>query len=147
MKLLLSSLLLFAGCATLNADYVYCGNVDVLAVNIKADSVLTCQDALRVTNSAYELLWQQAAGPLNDSWRVEYTWGGIDVTGASAKIEPQQRLIRVKSSVPESIFHELLHAYMTETRTGGRNQHRKMCENAKWLKLEKDFGVAPYCQY
>lgn len=146
-KLLLTSLLLLSSCATLVSNYTYCGNVDVLAVHVKEGTELSCPEALRITNSAYELLWQQAAGPLNEQWRVDYIWGLIDVIGASAKIEPDQRRITVSVSESESVFHELLHAYMTETHSGGRNQHRTMCSNSKWQQLEKNFGVHAYCQY
>ena len=147
MRQLLLSALLFSSCAALRVppESAYCGNVDVLAIHVKNGSSLTCEHAMRVSNDAYELLWQKAAGPLNENWQVEYTWGIIDVTDASAKISPREHLIVVQEASPHNLFHELLHAYMTEMHTGGRNQHKTMCANAKWRQLEKDFGVPEYC--
>ena len=143
MRKLLASLLVFSSCATFfnAAPQTYCGNVDVLSVYTEGN----CKEAMQITNDAYELLWQKAAGPLNEQWRVEFTWGAIDVSGSWAKTDPRARLIVVRSVAMPSIFHELLHAYMMETHTGGRNQHRKMCANKVWRKLEDDFGVKPYC--
>ncbi len=147
MRFLLSGLLLFLSCATLGLppESTYCGQVDVLAIHVKNGSLLTCEQAIRASNEAYELLWEKAGGPLNEAWQVEYTTGTIDVIGASAKISPREHLMFVQASTPENLFHELLHAYMTETHTGGRNQHRTMCGNKVWRKLEIDFGIAPYC--
>ena len=148
MKLLFPSVLLLSGCATLftlTPKYEYCGNVDTLAVHVKDGAFMDCKEAMQVTNEAYELLWQKAAGPLNESWRVEYMWGAIDATEPWAKIYPDEHRILVQSAAPHSIFHELLHDYITETHTGGRNQHRKMCANTLWRQLEIDFDVKPYC--
>lgn len=148
MKSLLGSLLLFSSCATIfntTPAYTYCGNVDVLTIYVREGSFIDCQEAMQVSNSAYELLWQKAAGPLNQPWRVEYVLGAIDITEPWAKLYPQERLIQVQSAAPSGLFHELLHAYMSETETGGRNQHRTMCANKLWRQLENDFNVQPYC--
>lgn len=149
-KLLISAILLLAGCASLvslfgSPRYDYCGKVDLLSVFVKSESLITCVEALTITNQAYEILWQKAAAPLNEPWRVEYTWGVIDYSDPWAKTVPSERLIKIQSSARESILHELLHAYMFESETGGTSHHRKMCANKLWRQLEDSFGVRPYC--
>lgn len=129
------------------AQYEYCGNVDVLTIYVKQSSMFGCKDAMAVTDAAYDLLWQKAAGPLNDAWRVEYMYGSINIEDPWAATFPEEHLIRVQSDRPRSIFHELGHAYMYENHSGGKSQHKKMCADKKWLKYEEDFGVTPYCQW
>jgi hypothetical protein len=148
MKLLLCSMLVLCSCATLSdlgTQYEYCGNVDTLQVFVQSGSQIGCRDAMSVTNSAYELLWQRAAGPLNESWRVEFIHEPIDISDPWARTYPYSHLIQVQSEAPTSIFHELGHAYMDENHSGGLSQHRTMCSNPVWRRLENDFGVKPYC--
>lgn len=147
MKKLLAAMLVMVSCASfpsLNPAPEFCGKVDVLDVYVRS-GILDCESALQVTNEAYELLWQKDAGPLNETWRVEYVWGGIGIDDPWARTYPAERLIQVTSEAPFSIFHELKHACMFETETGGRSHHRKMCKDEAYLKLERDFGVKPYC--
>ena len=147
-KWLFLSVLLIASCISLRdlwtTRYEYCGKVDVLEVYKGTYSFLSCKDALAVTDAAYEILWQKV-GTLNQPWRVEFMSGSISVDDPYAFTDPVQRLIRIKEEQPRSILHELRHAYMYETHTGGKTQHGTMCGDEAWLKLEREFEVLPYC--
>lgn len=143
----LAILVFVTSCALFSSkksDYEYCGKVDVLEVFIKNEAT-TCKKAMAVTNEAYELLWQKAAGSLNEPWRIEYMYGLINVEDPWAMTDYSKHLILVKSENLHNVFHELGHAYMSEMHSGGRSQHRKMCADKIWQKYESDFGVEPYC--
>ena len=150
MRVLLVCLLLLSSCATLKllfgpATFEYCGKVDTLEVYRKDGAWMSCKDALDTTEAAYEILWQKGPGPLNETWRVEYMYGAIDISDPWARTEYDKHLIQVKEEQPRSILHELGHAYMSETHSGGRSQHQKMCADKHWQQLERDFEVKPYC--
>ena len=147
MKVLIASLILLSSCGLFpkeGSQLTYCGRIDVLTIYSKI-SALSCENALAVTDAAYDLLWQKAAGTLNESWQIEYVPGFINIEDPWAVTYPEQHLIKVKSERPNSIFHELGHAYMCETHSGGRSQHGKMCADKVWRKYEDEFGVTPYC--
>lgn len=126
--------------------YEYCGKADVLEVYRVVGGFMSCKEVLATTSAAYEIMWQyKKAGPLNEVWRVEYTRGTIDISDPYARTDYEEHLIQVQEQEPRSILHELYHAWMSETHSGGRSQHRKMCDDPDWQKIEHDFEVHPYC--
>lgn len=150
MRYLLLALVTLSGCATLTGQGLkseYCGKVDTLEVYRREYTSISCSEAVSVTQQAYDLLWEKAAGPLSQPWRVEYMWGNINIEGALAHTDPFDHTILVQAQYPASIFHELLHAYMFETETGGSDHHTTMCHNKEWQHLENEFGVTRYCQW
>lgn len=154
MRRLFIGCLILISCAslkelfTVEPKYEYCGNVDTLQVYQKYYSVLSCKDVLATTEAAYSIFRNKESKILNDTWRVEYMWGMISIDDPYACTYPNDHLIRIREQEPRSILHELMHAYMFETHSGGRNQHRKMCADKHWLELEKDFEVrSSYCQF
>lgn len=145
MKYLLLFLLSCTSIPKIHWELEPCGSVDKLEVFIKQYGLLSCKEAMEVTKFSYDILSKQAAGPLTLAWRVEYTWGSIGIDDPVARIFPDTRLIQVQSSTPRSVFHEMLHAYMFEHESGGRDQHRTMCANKRWRELESEVEVRPYC--
>ncbi len=149
-KYLLILLLLLTSCATLKIlfgppTFEHCGKVDVLEVYRLEGSALTCEEMLKVTTSAYEDLWTRGPGMLRETWRVEFMWGAIDITDPWGRTTYDKHLIQVKQLAPNTILHELGHAFMSENHSGGRSQHRKMCADEAWQKLEREWDIKPYC--
>lgn len=149
MKIFLLVSLLFCSCASIKylfhePKYEFCGKIDVLEVYRKDFSFSSCKELLQVTEEAYEILWQKVAGPLNEPWRIEYMWGNISIEEPWAQTDPHIHLIQVREARTHSILHELRHAYMFETDTGGPSHHKTMCADKVWLKIEHDFDVMPY---
>lgn len=143
MKKLLICLLLLASCSP--ASFEDCGKVDVLDVYRKSGSLLSCEDAMSTTKAAYELMWTRGPGVLNENWRVDFMWGAIDASDPWGRTTYDQHLIQVQEQAPRTILHELGHAFMSENHSGGISQHRKMCADENWQKLEHEFEVKPYC--
>jgi hypothetical protein len=147
---LISLLFLLSSCAALQALFgpsalKYCGKVDTLEVYRQEYAFLSCKEVLDTVSAAYNILWKKGPGPLNQTWRIEYVHGSIAIDDPWAHINPDEHLIQVQEQEPRSILHELGHAYMSETHSGGRSQHRKMCDDVVWQRLERDFEVRPYC--
>ena len=123
----------------------YCGEVGPLSVYAdRNNGFIVCADAMLVTYMAYTLL-QQKAGPLKEPWDVEYTYRNFSMD-AVAITYPIEHIIKVKEGRPNSVFHELLHAYLQETTPGKHDDHKKICTNHIWFKAEADFDEWPiYC--
>lgn len=140
-------LLLFPSCILLpgqKANYEYCGKVGTLDVYCKEYSLLSCKDVMEITQDAHNLLLQKA-GPLNLPWRLEYTWEYTSIEKPLGTTYFTESLIKVQVNSPYSVLHEMFHAYLFETNTGGSNHHKKICGNEEWHKAEYNFGVRPYC--
>ena len=145
MKRLLLACLFLCSCECLSPKMELCGKVDTLEVYRKGGSMLSCKDALATTQAAYDILWQRGPGVLNESWQVEFMWGAIGADDPWGRTTYDKHLIQVQERAPRTILHELGHAFMSETHTGGMSQHEKMCADKNWQKLEREFEVIPYC--
>jgi len=150
VKVSIILLLLLTSCTTLNTlfgppVFEYCGEVDVLQVYRREGSQMTCKEVLSLTTSAYETLWTRGPGALNEAWRVEFMWGSIDISDPWGQTTYDKHLIQVREIAANTILHELGHAFMSENHSGGRSQHRKMCADETWQKLEREWEVKHYC--